>query len=101
WLATVLALNPTMPHLVFTTQPSTTLPMLTITPAVQVKAVDDLGNTVATFTGPVTIAIGHNGGLVMQGTLSGTKTVTMVNGVATFSDLSIDQPGNGYTLQVT
>jgi len=24
--------------------------------------------------------------------------VTVVNGVATFSDLSIDQPGNAYTL---
>ncbi len=101
WLATVLALNPAMTHLVFTTQPRTTLPMQTITPAVQVTAVDDQGNVVASFTGPVTIAIGHNGGLVLPGTLSGTKTVTMVNGVATFSDLSIDQPGNGYTLQVT
>ena len=48
----------------------------------------------------VTIAIGHNGGLLAPGTLSGTKTVTAVNGVATFSDLSIDQPGNGYTLVV-
>jgi hypothetical protein len=27
--------------------------------------------------------------------------VTAVNGVAVFSDLSIDQPGNGYTLVVT
>jgi hypothetical protein len=27
--------------------------------------------------------------------------VTAVNGVATFSDLSIDQPGNGYTLVVS
>jgi hypothetical protein len=100
WLATVLTLNPAMTHLAFTVQPRTTLPMQTI-PPVQVTAVDDQGNTLASFTGPVTIAIGRNGGLVMQGTLSGTKTVTMVNGVATFSDLSIDQPGNGYTLQVT
>ena len=35
------------------------------------------------------------------GTLSGTKTVAAVNGAATFSDLSIDQPGIGYTLVVT
>jgi len=27
--------------------------------------------------------------------------VTAVNGVATFTDLSIDQPGNGYTLVVS
>ena len=32
------------------------------------------------------------------GTVPGTRTVTAVNGVATFSDLSIDQLGNGYTL---
>jgi len=33
--------------------------------------------------------------------LSGTKTVTAANGVATFSNLSIDQLGNGYTLVVS
>jgi len=27
--------------------------------------------------------------------------VTVVNGVATFSDLSIDEPGTGYTLVVS
>ncbi len=100
WLATVLALNPPL-HFVFTVQPTTTLPLATIQPPVRVAAVDALGNTVTGFTGSVTIAIGHNGGLLLAGTLSGTKTVTAVNGVATFSDLSIDQPGNGYTLVVT
>ena len=65
------------------------------------QAVDDLGNTVTSFTGSVTIAIGHNGGLLIPGTLSGTKTLNFVNGVATFADLSIDQAGNGYTLVVS
>jgi len=37
----------------------------------------------------------------MPGTLYGTKTVHAVNGVATFADLSIDQPGRGYTLVVS
>jgi hypothetical protein len=103
WLATALALNPANPayHFAFTVQPSTTLPEMTITPAVQVKVVDGAGNVVSGFTGTVTIAIGHNGGMVMPGTLSGTKTVTAVNGVATFADLSIDELGNGYTLGVT
>jgi len=101
WLATVVALNPSTTHLAFTVQPSTTLPMMTIKPPVQVTAVDDLGNPVTSFTGSVTIAIGHNGGMLVPGTLSGTKTVTAANGVATFSDLSIDQLGNGYTLVVT
>jgi hypothetical protein len=39
--------------------------------------------------------------LLLPGTLSGTLTVNAVNGVATFSNLSIDQVGNGYTLVVT
>jgi hypothetical protein len=101
WLATTFALNPAATRLFITGQPTTTLPLMAITPAVQVAAVDDLGNTVTTFNGSVTIAIGRNGGLVVPGTLSGTKTVNFVNGVATFSDLSIDQPGNGYTLVVS
>jgi hypothetical protein len=60
-----------------------------------------LGHTLTSFTGSVTIAIGHNGGTLLPGTLSGTKTVVAVNGVATFSDLSIDQLGNRYTLTVS
>lgn len=101
WLASVLVLNPATDHLVFGVQPSRTLPFETITPAVQVKVVDDGGNPVTSFTGPVTIAIGHNGGMLMAGTLSGTRTVNAINGVATFPDLSIDQLGNGYTLVVS
>ncbi len=98
WLATVFALNPAATHLAFTVQPTTTLPFMTIRPPVQVTLEDDLGNPLTGFTGPVSIAIGHNGGMLMPGTLSGTRTVTAVNGVATFSDLSIDEIGNGYTL---
>ena len=100
WLATGFTLNPPL-HLGFTVQPSTTLPLLPIQPAVQVTVLDAFGNRNTTYTGQVTIAIGQNGGLLMPGTLSGTKTVTVVNGVATFSDLSIDQPGSGYTLVVS
>ena len=76
------------------------MPLMSIQPAVTVTATDGAGHSVTSFNGPVTIAIGTNGGLVMPGTLSGTKTVTAVNGVATFNDLSIDQLGNGYTLKV-
>ena len=43
----------------------------------------------------VTVAIGTN---PSGGTLSGTKTVNAVAGVATFSGLSIDNIGTGYTL---
>jgi hypothetical protein len=100
WLASVLTLKPAATQLAFLTQPRTTLPLATITPAVQVRALDAHGNLATSFNGPVTIAIGHNGALLVPGTLSGTKTVVAVNGVATFADLSIDQPGNGYTLKV-
>jgi hypothetical protein len=99
WLATVIALNPPL-HLAFTVQPSRTLPLLAIQPAVQVTALNAEGNRMTTYNGPVTIAIGRNAGVVMPGTLSGTLTVTAVNGVATFSNLSIDQLGSGYTLVV-
>ena len=89
-------------HLVVSGQPHDALPypVATIQPPVQVSALDAQGNTVTTFTGPVTIAIERNAGRFWPGTLRGTLTVTAANGVATFSDLSIDQPGSGYTLRV-
>jgi hypothetical protein len=101
WSASALVLRSAATQLAFTVQPSTTLPLMKIQPAVQVTAQDAAGNTAASYNGAVTIAIGNNGGLAMAGTLSGTKTVNAVNGVATFTDLSIDQVGNGYTLKVT
>src|SRR5439155_26096703 len=47
------------------------------------------------FTGHVTVAIGANPG---GGALAGTASVAAVSGVATFSDLSINRSGTGYTL---
>ncbi|PYO73699.1 MAG: hypothetical protein DMD67_15220, partial [Gemmatimonadetes bacterium] len=66
-----------------------------ITPAVQVSGQDAFGNTVPGFAANVTVALGANPG---GGTLSGTKTVAPVGGVATFSDLSVNKSGTGYTL---
>lgn len=99
WLTTVLALNPPL-HFEFIIEPSTTLPMRPIEPAIQVMVLDADGNRMSSFNGPVTIAIGRNGGTVLPGALSGTTTVTAVDGVAVFSGLSINQLGNGYTLVV-
>jgi hypothetical protein len=53
------------------------------------------GNTISTSTASVTLSIGTNPG---GGTLSGNKTVSAVNGVASFSGLSIDKAGTGYRL---
>ncbi|HMA38930.1 MAG TPA: hypothetical protein VKP10_02570 [Gemmatimonadales bacterium] len=83
-------------QLVFTQQPTTDTAGQTLTPPVQVTAEDAAGNTVTSFTGNVTVSIAVNPG---GGTLSGTKTVTANQGVATFSNLSIDKAGTGYRLQ--
>jgi hypothetical protein len=82
-------------RLVFTVQPTTTSAGRAVSPAVRVAAVDLLGNTDLTFTGTVTVAIGHN---PSAGTLSGTVTIAGFGGVATFSTLNIDKAGSGYTL---
>jgi hypothetical protein len=82
-------------QLVFTTQPSNTTAGSPITPAVQVTARDASGNVVTGFADSVEVAIGTN---PSGGTLSGTTRVAAVGGVATFSGLSIDKAGTGYTL---
>ncbi len=92
---TATALAGPASQLVFTVQPATTPLGTTIAPAVEVTARDAGGNTVTGFTGDVSIAIGTNPG---GGSLAGTATQTAVNGVATFPDLSINNPGTGYTL---
>ncbi len=83
-------------HLVFTTQPSTTLFGAPITPAVTVAVEDQTGTIQKNDnTDQITLAIGANPG---GGTLGGTVTMTVQNGVATFNNITISQPGNGYTL---
>src|SRR5436853_13587 len=81
--------------LVFTVQPSNAVAGGVITPPVQVAIQDAQGNTVTTATTSITVAIGTN---PASGTLAGTTTVAAVSGVATFSNLSIDKAGTGYTL---
>jgi len=103
WLGTVLALNPAAApqpavatRLAFTVQPSSTPPGTTIAPAVKVAALDDAGNTVSSFTGSITVRTNPG-----PGTLSGTTTVAAVAGVASFSDLSIDQAAYAHVLYAT
>lgn len=81
-------------HLAFNVQPSNTNAGATISPAVTVLILDAENNATVS-NADVTLAIGTNPG---GGTLSGTTSVTAVNGTATFSDLSIDKIGSGYTL---
>ena len=64
----------------------------------QVAIVDAFFNIVGSATNPVTLALGANPG---GATLAGTLTVAAMDGIASFSDLSIDRPGSGYTLAAT
>ena len=81
-------------HLAFNVQPSNTITGATITPGVTVRILDAENNP-TTSNANVTLSIGTNPG---GGMLGGTTTVAAVNGTATFSDLSINQFGTGYTL---
>ncbi len=88
----------TATHLAFSVQPTNTTASQAITPAIQIAVQDSSGNTVPHFAGNIMLSIGTNPG---SGTLSGTRTIAASSGVATFSDLSIDEGGNGYTLLAT
>jgi hypothetical protein len=90
-----IAVSAPATHVVFLTQPSNTGATATLSPAVHIAVEDSLGNVVSTDASSVTLAIGTNAG---GGTLSGTLTVAAVSGVATFSTLSINKSGAGYTL---
>lgn len=82
-------------RLSFSRAPTLVAPAATISPPVEVSILDGAGNLVRGATLDVTVALGSNGG---GSALSGTCTVTSVDGVATFPDLAIDRPGSGYTL---
>jgi hypothetical protein len=78
-------------------QPSDVVAGQPILPPVTVAVVGADGNTVTDSSAPVTlsIAVGPAGAV-----LGGTTTVNAVNGVATFSDLTLNEPGT-YTLTST
>ena len=84
--------------LVFLQQPTNAFTGSSISPAITVQIQDASGNLVSTDTRNVTLAIGNNPG---GGSLSGVATVAAVAGVATFSNLSINSAGTGYTLSAT
>ena len=84
--------------LAFTVQPSSVAVGSADTPAVTVSIEDAQGNVVTTATNQVTISIGTN---PSAGTLGGTASLTAVAGVATFSNLSINNAGTGYTLSAS
>ncbi len=73
--------------LVFTASPGTTAARAILTPHPRVEIRDASGNLVTDSTAEVTIV------LTGSGVLGGTTTVNAVNGVATFTDLTVGTPG--------
>ncbi len=65
---------------------------------VKVEILDGSGKLATGSTAAVTVAIGSNPG---SGSLAGTTTSAASGGVASFSNLSINKPGIGYTLTAT
>jgi hypothetical protein len=87
-------------ELAFTIEPGNTTAGVDI-PSLSVSVEDQFGNVVTGNTSNVTVAISNDGSDPGGGTLSGTATVAAVNGVATFTTLSINDAGTGYTLKAT
>lgn len=84
-------------QLAFATPPGNVSAFDTMLPVV-VAIQDSNGVLVPTATNAVTLALAANPG---PSTLSGTLTVNAVGGLATFSDLSLDVVGTGYTLMAS
>lgn len=85
-------------QLAFLQQPGTAVAGQAISPAITVAVQDAHGNTVLTSSTNVRLALGNN---PAGGTLSGPTAVDAIDGVATFSGLSVDRVGTAYTLVAT
>src|SRR5206468_12626856 len=93
--STAFNINSAAHHLAFDVQPTSTIAGNLINPPITVRVLDQFDNLVIVDNSQVTIAIGNNPG---GSPLGGTTTVTVVNGIATFSDLYLTKTGVGYTL---
>jgi hypothetical protein len=86
-------------HVVVTQSPGTTQTAgATVVQPLIAEVRDPSDEVITNFNGNVTIALGSNPG---GATLSGTTTVAAQNGVATFSNFSLNKAGAGYTLVVS
>lgn len=89
---TILGGAPT--QIEFSTQPGGAPAGSPLDPQPVVTLYDAYGN-VATYSGAVTLALGAN---PASATLGGTTSVQVVDGVATFTDVTVSAEGTGYTL---
>src|SRR5262249_7447025 len=84
-------------QLVITAQPPGTV-TLGAAFGLTVTAEDASGNVDTTFTGSVALALASNPG---GATLGGITTMNTSKGVATFTGLTLDKTGIGYTIEAT
>jgi streptogramin lyase len=83
-------------HLAFLQQPDSTFAGQALSPAVTVAVVDSNDSPVfSDNSSTITLSLGTNAD---GATLSGTVSAPVIHGIATFSNLSLNRPGNGYTL---
>ena len=87
--------------LLITTPPSGGQPGVAWATQPTVNVLDAAGNIMTNSDASITLAITTGTPASGAGTLIGTTTVSAVNGVATFSGLSIDTAGVGYRLTAT
>jgi len=92
--------EPEATALSFRVQPSNVATGQPITPAVVVGFIDGQSDQVTNTDALITVALIPTTGSP-GANLSGTLTAQSVDGVATFSDLSIDQVGAGFQLVAT
>jgi hypothetical protein len=84
----------------FKVQPSTSLIAVAMSPAVEVAIVDQFGNTVSTGADATTnITVAAYGNPLAR--LTGTLAAAAVAGVATFSDITVEDVGAGYQLNAS
>ena len=94
-----LAVTQTAAQLAFSVEPTSTVLDQAISPVVQVEIQDAAGVRVAGARTAVTLAIGNDPG--NGGQLVGSLTANAVDGIASFSGLTISNWGQGYTLVAT
>ena len=90
--------QPVASKLAFTTQPGGAAARALLSPQPVVTVQDPTSVTATGYNGTVTLTLsGGTAGALLEGT----TTLTFVNGVAAFTDLSVDKVGTGYTLTAT
>ena len=81
--------------LVFLASPINVISGAAISPALQIAVEDQAGNVIQSYANPITVGLadGSNGN-----SIAGTLSASPINGVATFNDVVVTQPGSAYRL---